>query len=310
MRKIVKPPALWPKSTIAVISPASPASPARLASGAAELERLGYGVRVFPCEPENYFAGSAAARLSQLLEAIRSEKFRAVIGLRGGFGSTYILDALNPGDLGRPRILLGYSDITSLQIFLWQKLNWVTFYGPMAAAGFDSGASKPCGYDQESFTRAVTETRSGFTLKLHGEALLSGEAEGVLLGGCMTLIESTIGTPWELDTAGSILILEDCAMKPYQVDRTLTHLRQAGKFRNVKGIILGEFPESNPPLPNSPTVRDVCKRILGDLKIPVVWGASIGHTPRPLLTVPLGVSARLIAAGEGNLKILEPCVAA
>lgn len=308
MRKTVKPPALWPKSTIAIVSPASPASPTRIASGVAELVRLGYAARVLSCLPENYFAGSAASRHLQLLEALRSEKFRAVIGLRGGFGSTYILDLLNYGDLRDPRILQGYSDITALQIFLWQKLGWVTFYGPMAAAGFDSGAGKPRGYDQESFAHAVTETRSGWTLKLHGEALFAGESEGVLLGGCMTLIEATLGTPWELDTAGSILILEDCGMKPYQVDRMLTHLRQAGKFKGVKGIILGEFPESAPPLAHSPTVRDVCKRILGELKIPVVWGAAIGHTPRPVLTIPLGVSGRLIAAGESNLKILEPCV--
>jgi muramoyltetrapeptide carboxypeptidase len=126
----------------------------------------------------------------------------------------------------------------------------------------------------------------------------------------MTLIEATLGTPWELDTRGSILVLEDRGMKPYQVDRVLTHLRQAGKFGGVRGIVLGEFPECPPTVPGSPTVRDVANRILSELKIPIVWGARVGHTPRPMLTLPLGVHARLHAHKAGRLEILEPAVTA
>jgi muramoyltetrapeptide carboxypeptidase len=204
--------------------------------------------------------------------------------------------------------LLGYSDITTLQIFLWQTLRWVTFYGPMVAAGLDGGAGQAHGYDHASFARALTSANSGYGLGLLGETLVPGEAEGVLLGGCMTLVEATMGTPWELRTEGAILLLEDRAMNPYQVDRVLTHLRQAGKFKGVNGIILGEFPESDPPVAGSPTVRDVCKRILGEMKIPVVWGAPVGHTPRAVLTIPLGVTARLRASDQGRLEILEASV--
>jgi muramoyltetrapeptide carboxypeptidase len=129
-----------------------------------------------------------------------------------------------------------------------------------------------------------------------------------LLGGCVTLVETSLGTPWELDTRGAILLLEDRGLKPYQLDRMLLHLKQAGKFKGVRGIVLGEFPESEPPEGSRVTVEDVCRRILGPLQIPIVYGAPIGHTARPMLTLPLGIHARLHASGEGHLEILEPAV--
>jgi muramoyltetrapeptide carboxypeptidase len=97
-------------------------------------------------------------------------------------------------------------------------------------------------------------------------------------------------------------------MKPWQVDRALMHLKQAGKFEGVRGIVLGEFPDCGPLMSGSATVRDVCLRILGGLGVPIVYGALVGHTPRPMLTVPLGVKARLRAHGAGELEILEPAV--
>ena len=128
------------------------------------------------------------------------------------------------------------------------------------------------------------------------------------MGGCMTVVETTLGTPWELQTRGAILLVEDRAMKPYQVDRVLTHLRQAGMLGAVRGVVLGEFPESEPGVSGGPSVKDVCKRILGELGVPVVWGAPVGHTARPMLAIPLGVRARLVAGGAGELEILEPAV--
>ena len=98
-------------------------------------------------------------------------------------------------------------------------------------------------------------------------------------------------------------------MKPWQVDRALMHLKQAGKFRGVAGLILGEFPESNPPA-GTATVKDVAERILGPLKVPIAWGVPVGHTPRPMLTLPLGVQARLSTDGETKLEILEPACSA
>ncbi len=126
----------------------------------------------------------------------------------------------------------------------------------------------------------------------------------------MTLLEATIGTPWELDTKDSILVLEDRAMKPYQVDRVLMHLKQAGKFEGVRGIVLGDFPESEPTVAGAPTVREVCARILRPFGVPIVFGVPVGHTLRPMLTIPLGIKARLDADGEGTLEFLEPAVVA
>jgi muramoyltetrapeptide carboxypeptidase len=97
-------------------------------------------------------------------------------------------------------------------------------------------------------------------------------------------------------------------MKPWQIDRAMMHLMQAGKFRSVKGIVLGEFPDCDPPMAGSPSAKDVCERILKPLGVPIVFGAAVGHTPRPMLTIPLGIRARLTAEGNGTLEFLETAV--
>ncbi|MGH9730216.1 MAG: S66 peptidase family protein, partial [Candidatus Acidiferrales bacterium] len=233
---------------------------------------------------------------------------RAVICARGGYGSGYLLDRLDTRALKFPKALLGYSDITLLQLFLWRKKRWVSFYGPMIASGLDKGADVAGGYDSESFQQALTQATHAWKIDLRGETLFFGQAEGTLAGGCLTLVEATLGTPWEIQTSGTILLLEDRAMKPYQIDRALIHLRQAGKFKGVRGMVLGEFPECEAQ-PGSTSVRDVFERIIEPLKIPVVWGAPVGHTPRAMLTIPLGIKARVVAHGGGTLDFLEPACA-
>ena len=175
----------------------------------------------------------------------------------------------------------------------------------MIATNFDRGAGAPHGYDRASLLNALTETQQGWSLSLQCETLVSGDGQGTLLGGCLTLVEATLGTPWELDTSGAILVLEDRAMKPYQVDRALMHLKQADKLRHVKGIILGDFPECEAPA-GSETVRDVAVRLLAPLAVPIAWGAPIGHTSRAMLTLPLGVQAGLSVSQACTLRILEP----
>ena len=290
-------------------SPASPAERERMDAGLAELSRLGFRVaKGASLTPEGYFAGSITERRSEFLDALNREDIGALVGVRGGYGSNYLLDELQVTSPANPKIILGFSDITSLQIYLWQRHCWVTFYGPMLAAGFEAGEGSACGYDRKSLLAALQNSASGWQLNLQGEVMQAGEAQGRLLGGCLTLVETTIGTPWELDTAGAILVLEDRGMKPWQVDRALTHLQQAGKFGDVRGIVLGDFPECAAPVAGSPTVHDVCRRILAPLGVPIVFGAPFGHTDRPMLTLPLGVNARLSAQGEGVLEILEPAV--
>jgi muramoyltetrapeptide carboxypeptidase len=302
-----KPPALRHGDGIRVLSLASPVQEDHLEAGCRELARLGYVPKVDrgrALARESFFAGSAAERLAGLKEALADPDTRAIFCSRGGYGSNYLLEGLSLA-LAAPKIFLGSSDVTSVQIFLWQKFRWVTFYGPMVASNFDRGSGAPHGYDCPSFMSALTETRHGWPVELQGAAMASGQAEGTLLGGCLTLVETALGTPWDLDTKGAILLLEDRGMKPYQVDRALMHLKQAGKFRALAGIILGDFPDCAPP-EGGETVESVAARILTPLGVPIVWGAPIGHTSRAALTVPLGVRVELSSAGSGTLKILEP----
>jgi muramoyltetrapeptide carboxypeptidase len=307
--EVRKPRALNSRSVFMPFAPASPAEFARVVSGAEELRKLGFHVAdSTPLAPEGYFAGALSGRRNELLSELERDDVDALVAVRGGYGSNYLLDNLAIERAHSPKVILGYSDLTSLQTYLWQRHAWVGFYAPMLVGGFDAGEGTPKGYDRDSLLGAVTKTDSGWSLKLRGETLVGGEVGGRILGGCLTMVETTLGTPWELDTRDSLLLLEDRGMKPWQVDRALMHLKQAGKFEGVRGFVLGEFPEGGALMTGSATVRDVCFRILGALGVPIVYGAAVGHTPRPMLTVPLGVKARLRARGEGELEILEPAV--
>jgi muramoyltetrapeptide carboxypeptidase len=309
-----KPPAVRPGDSVRVLSLASPVEEARLERGREEVVRLGYIPAIdrdAVLAADGFFSGSVPNRLAALKQALSESSTRAVFCSRGGYGTTQLFEGLSVA-LTAPKIVLGYSDLTSLQIFLWQKFRWVSLYGPMVASGMDKGAGVTKGYDRESLVRALTETKQGWPIGLSGESMSAGSAEGILLGGCLTLIETALGTPWELETKGSILVLEDRAMKPWQVDRALTHLIQAGKLRGVQGLLLGDFPECEGP-DGTETVKDVARRVLAPLGVPMVWGAPVGHTMRPMLTLPLGVRARLVAGEAGNgggnrLEILEPAV--
>ncbi len=315
MPQALKPSALRPGDKIRVLSLASPVQEDLLRKGCEEVSALGFDPQVdlgSVLARDSFFAGPAPDRFAALRQAFRDPLIRAIFCARGGYGSNYLLDCLSSAP-ATPKIVLGASDISSLQIFLSQKFGWATLYGPMVATNFSRGAGAQHGYDRVSLLNALTTTTRGWDLDLQGESLVSGTAEGVLLGGCLTLVESTLGTPWEIDTTGALLVLEDRGMKPYQVDRALMHLKQAGKLKRISGIILGDFPECHGPA-DGETVRDVATRILAPLEVPIVWGAPIGHTERAMLTLPLGIRARMTVAGAGStptkLEILEPaCVA-
>jgi|HubBroStandDraft_4_1064222.scaffolds.fasta_scaffold29597_2 muramoyltetrapeptide carboxypeptidase len=306
-----KPKALRAGSRLAVFAPASPGTDAAEERGLAELARLGFSVaRRVQSVSEGYFSAPVAERREELVNALTDPQIDGLIALRGGYGSNYLLAERLASEIATPKCLIGFSDVTSLQVFFWQRCGWTSIYGPMVAAGLETGSGAAKGYDQASFLHAIGATDGAWEVALHGEVLASGDAQGTLLGGCMTLLETTIGTPWELDTRDSILLLEDRGMKPWQVDRALIHLRQAGKFDGVRGIVMGDFPDCGAPVAGSPTVVDVCQRILKPLGIPIVFGAPVGHTSRPLLTIPLGVRARLRASETGGLEILEAAVTA
>jgi muramoyltetrapeptide carboxypeptidase len=306
-----KPRALRAGSAVLPFGPASPAAAEKVAAGLQGLQGLGLRALEYPVRaPQGFVAGLTEERRADFLAGLERDDVEALVGIRGGYGSNYLLDGLDVPERDRAKIILGYSDLTSLQIFLWRRYRWVTFYGPMIAAGFDAGAGNAKGFDQASLKAVLFQTEGTWAIPLQGEAMVSGTAEGRILGGCLTLVETTLGTPWELDTRGALLLLEDRGMKPWQVDRALIHLLQAGKFAAVRGIVLGDFPECEPPVAGTASVRDVCTRILTPLGIPVVFGAPVGHTMRAMLTVPLGVRGKLVSQGVGVLEILEPAVSA
>ncbi len=230
--KVVKPQALAPGGLVRAISPARPAQPAAISRGVAELERLGYRVRLASPEmkPDGYFSGSLARRAKELAAALLDDEARAIVCVRGGYGSAMLLEQLQSLRLTRPKLFIGFSDVTVLHAFLWQRARWTSIYGPMVAAGFALGEDQPHGYDRASFLDAISGTRRNWSIALGGEALVRGTATGILLGGCLTLIQTTLGTPWSLDTRGAILLIEDVAMKPYQVDRALLQLPASGKI--------------------------------------------------------------------------------
>jgi len=305
----VKPNAVKKGSRVGVFAPASPAEENRIQRGSEELRNLGFVPQdTFARNSQAYFSAPPASRLNDFSALLNDTAISALFATRGGYGSIYMLEELWAQRELPAKCIVGYSDVTSLQILLWQKFLWTSLYGPMVAAGLDAGENAQNGYDRVSLESALHGSSRNWKIDLRGEAMTSGFAEGLVLGGCLTLIETTLGTPWALDTTGSLLLLEDRGMKPWQIDRALMHLMQAGKFRDVVGIVLGEFPDCEPPVAGSPTAKEICERILKPLGIPIVYGAAIGHTPRPMLTVPLGIRARLSAEGNGTLEFLETAV--
>jgi muramoyltetrapeptide carboxypeptidase len=307
--KLQKPPALRKGSRLGVVFPSSPGDTAGITAGVAELRRLDFQVEE-PAQMESvgYFAAAHSERLKQFCGTVHDKHIDGVIAARGGYGANYLIDARLSTRLRGPKCVVGFSDFNIIQLLMAEVRGWAGFYGPMVANGLNHGANQPMGYEPFSFLQAVCETKSKWTIPLRGQELASGSASGRLVGGCLTMIQTTLGTGFSPNTNGAILLLEDRAMKPYQVDRALRHLYQAGVFEGVVGVVLGDFPDSDPPISGSPSVPEICAAILGPLKIPVVYGAPIGHTKRPMLTIPLGVRAKLQAKGEGTLEILEPAV--
>ena len=216
MPKPLKPLALVPGSTIVVVGPGSSVKAERVKRGCENLEHLDYRIveSVVNREADGYFSAPLKIRLAELQAAMTRPDIRGVFCSRGGYGSAQLLDKLKTATLKQPKIFCGFSDVTSIQIFLWQKLRWVTFYGPLIAGGFAQGANATGGYDPDTFMCAMTATHSAWSTPLGGETLVRGTASGTLLGGCITLIQTSIGTPWELDTRGAILLLEDVTVKP------------------------------------------------------------------------------------------------
>jgi muramoyltetrapeptide carboxypeptidase len=304
----IKPPALQPGDTIGIIAPASNIKPELLEAGCAALEKLGYKSFCLDSITKKnlYFAGSADRRGRELEEMFTRDEVRAIICARGGYGANYLLNTLNLDKIkAHPKIFVGYSDITSLLTYISDSTGLITFHGPMVTKDF----AHSDGVDLASWEAALTGA-SEWHLELGPESgaksLVAGSAEGVLYGGCLSMLVASLGTPYEIHTEGTILFIEDVAAKPYQIDRMLMQLKFAGKLADVRGIVFGEMLECLQNKDQDYTLEEVVLRLVGDLGVPVAFGLRSGHVSRRNITLPLGVRAALnVGKREGSLRILE-----
>jgi muramoyltetrapeptide carboxypeptidase len=299
-----KPKALKPQDTIGIVAPASPAPLENLDKALDILEKMGFKTKVgTSCyEHRGYLAGSDETRASDINEMFRDPDIDAIICMRGGYGTPRILELLDYDMISKhPKIFMGYSDITAIHIALVQKSNLITFHGPMLTSDFTSPEFEK--YTKGMMIKTLTQNVPLGEVKSPEyepkvEVLVAQDAQGELIGGNLALIAATIGTPFEIDTKGKILMIEEVGEEPYRIDRMLTQLKLAGKLDDATGIVLGQFTDCNPQAPeNSLSLEEVLEDIFSSLKKPVLKNVCFGHG-RHKATIPLGVKASINAKRE------------
>lgn len=293
----ILPPFLPPTGTIGVVSPSGVANRARLRAGCSYLESRGHPVSLSPHAKgrHGYLAGTDAARAADLNAAIHDDSLSAIFLARGGYGLTRILDRIDLAALrAKPRLLLGYSDATALFVALQRQGPYGVLYGPMVGELGDPGA-----FDDASLWSALRGDAGGmgigFTSK---DVLRAGAGAGRIIGGCLSLLVSLLGTPYDADYRGSILFWEEVGEEPYRIDRMLTQLRNAGKFEGLRGMLIGSLTGCVPAKGKSSlTLRQVFAEVLRGTRFPVVMNVRAGHIARKL-TLPLGFPASLDTAAR------------
>jgi muramoyltetrapeptide carboxypeptidase len=309
----IKPPALRSGDTVGIVAPASNIKRADLEAGCEALRHAGYRPFYFDSilDQDLYFAGSVARRARELEDMFLRDDVRAIICARGGYGSNYLLDVLDLEKIkSHPKTFVGYSDLTALLTYFADKTGLITFHGPMVAKDW----THENGVDAASWNAALSGA-AGWELALGEDSgakgLIDGTAEGVLYGGCLSILAASLGTPYEIQTEDTILFLEDVAAKPFQIDRMLMQLKLAGKFAGVRGIVFGEMKDCVQTANQGYTLEEVVLRIVSGLGVPVAYGVRSGHVTSGNMTLPIGARASLsVRSGKVNLNILESAVMA
>ncbi len=310
---LLKPAAVRAGARIAVIAPASSARIERIDRGVSALRKRGYEVvegRHLRGRAPQYFSGTVEERLEDFCWAFTDPAIEAVICIRGGYGSNYLLEYLDSNlILENPKPLFGYSDLTVLQTWLLDKTGLVSFHGPMAAADFcrEDGVHRP------SFEAAITGGLATLGTTEGLRTIRAGRIFGTLYGGCLSMIVSSLGTPFAAETEGKLLFLEDVNAKPYQIDRMLRQMILAGKLDGVKGIIFGEMLDCVSTPGDDGQLDAVILRVLDWFDGPIGIGLRSGHVSRANVTLPFGIEAELDLKEEGGegesiLQFLEPAV--
>lgn len=312
MHKIIKPTRLKPNATFGVISPASPVKEERLQKGIRYFESLGY--RIVPGKnvrkSSTYLAGSDEERLADLHEMFRRPDIDAIICARGGYGTPRFLENVDYELIRKnPKIFIGYSDLTALQLAIFAKTGLVTFSGPMLAVEFAS--EKLDSETEAAFWKILTTAQAfGEMSPLTTEkypVLRHGETTGRLLGGCLALINSSLGTDFLPDFTDAILLVEDVDEAPMRIDRCFAQLRNAGILHRLRGVLCGKFVDSENEEEREghwlqTTLEDYFQNFAG----PVLNKFDYGHLGRKY-TLPIGVQARL-SSEPARVEIIEPAV--
>jgi muramoyltetrapeptide carboxypeptidase len=304
-----KPRALRSGDRVAIVAPASPFTREEFDSGVGEIRRLGfepvYDDSVFA--RQRYVAGPPAVRAAAIHAAWRDPSIAGVIGVRGGYGSAQLLPLLDRDEARRAaKPFIGYSDVTSILTFLTTGCRLVAFHGPMLAGRLGRGAE---GYDEQSFMRTLCGHEPIGELAPPGlEAVRGGEARGMLLGGTLTQLLSSLATPYAFaPPEGYVLFLEEVGERPYRLDRMVTQLVQTGLLARASAVVIGELPKCDEPA-GDPTARAVMADLFADFPGPVLIGFPSGHTVGPAMTLPLGIDARVVSGPRPRLIIEEAAV--
>src|SRR5713101_4915767 len=286
-----KPPRLRRGDLIGVISPAAAVQAETLRRGCEELERLGFSVGVGSLKKKRhrFLAGTDRDRADELTAIFHDPAVRAIFCSRAGYGSGRLLPLLDFSALARtPKIFLGFSDVTLLLNAFVQRCGLVCFHGPVVAGEFAAGFSA----HSLSHLLGLLMTGTGAERLTFPTVIRDGVAEGRLLGGCLSLLVTTLGTPFALETTGSILFIEDVGEKPYRVDRMLTQLKQAGKLDGLAGVLFGEMSGCLGE-PNDPTLLlSIIADVFSAYSYPVGFGLPAGHGGENL-ALPLGTQVQL-----------------
>ncbi|MBP3646941.1 MAG: LD-carboxypeptidase [Clostridia bacterium] len=272
------------------------------------IEQLGFRVKLGEScgKVYGYLSGTDEVRARDVNAMFRDDEVDAIICVKGGYGTMRMLDQLDyEAVAANPKIFLGYSDITAMHIAYLEKAGLVSFHGPMPASCWVDGLDE---ITMSSMLDMLMEVRPERILQNpEGHPFVTvnpGVCEGMFVGGNLSLIDGLIGTPYELDTKGRILFIEDIGEKTYRLDHMLTHLRLAGKFDDCAGVVLGHFTDCPIEFPEfGLTIEEVIRDIVAPCGKPVFSGFTAGHA-LPNLTLPLGVNCRM-DADHGTITILE-----
>ncbi len=282
---------------IALIAPSSPVAEERIKPAINAVEALGFEVIVGKsCTSKNGFlAGEDKIRADDINMMFTDKSIKGIFAMRGGYGCARILDLLDYKTIRKnPKVFAGYSDITAIHVALNQKCNIITFHAPMPASEFYEDVDE---YTMGFFKRSIFCNDSlGIMENPEGqkiETLVRGKAEGRITGGNLTLIASSIGTKYEVDTKGKILFLEDVDEVPYRIDRMLLQLKQSGKFKDAAGIILGQWTRCEAEnKENSLELKEIFKQLIATENKPTIYNIACGHST-PTMTIPMGAFSKI-----------------